>query len=167
MKKILLFCFFIVLAFNVKVFSQSYSVVNNFRIYPSATTQTEPVVCISPVNPNIIFVSAVTIYVPTVYKSEGVYVSTDRGATWRGDDTCTGTPYYNQNGSPGVAINNNGTFILTHNGTFIPGAYGHYSTDLGITWSTEATLFSSQPDDKCIQPTVSDNYGKSLLRKNI
>ena len=137
--------------------SQRYSSFSNYLIFPSTITQTEPVMCISPLNPQILFVSAVTIKLGTsLLKSEGVYFSTNGGTNWIGIDSCTGQSTANHGGSPGVAINNNGVFVLTHNGLFIPGAYGHFSTDFGTTWSNAATIISSQTDDKCVSPTTAD-----------
>ena len=46
----------------------------NFRIFPGTVTQTEPVVAVHPVNPHIMFASAVTINTSNGFKSEGVYV---------------------------------------------------------------------------------------------
>jgi hypothetical protein len=137
--------------------SQRYSSFSNYQIFPSAITQTEPVICISPLNHQILFVSAVTIKLGTsLLRSEGVYFSTNGGTNWIGIDSCTGQSTSNHGGSPGVAINNNGVFVLTHNGLFIPGAYGHFSTDFGTTWSNASTIIGSQTDDKCVSPTTAD-----------
>ncbi len=49
---------FALIFFTNIAFSQSKVEGNNFLIYPSSVTQTEPVVAVSPVDPNILFVSA-------------------------------------------------------------------------------------------------------------
>lgn len=120
----------------------------NFRIYPSAVTQTEPVIAISPTDSNLLFVSAATINTSNGFRSEGVYVSTNGGMTWWGTDTCTGQLISNHNGSPGVMIHPEGRFILTHNGLVFPGIYSHYSTDKGLSWSNAYTISSDQAEDK-------------------
>jgi len=120
----------------------------NFRIFPSDITQTEPVIAVHPTNPLIMFASSVTINTTTGFKSEGVYVSTNGGSNWFGSDTCKGSYIGNHGGDPGVAINNDGTLILTHIGSLFPGVYSHYSTNLGLSWSNAITITSQQPEDK-------------------
>lgn len=120
----------------------------NIRIYPSSVTQTEPVIAVSPVDTNLLFASAFTINTSTGFRSEGVYVSTNGGITWRGNDTCTGQLISNHNGDPGVMIHSSGRFILTHIGSVFPGVYSHYSTNQGLTWSNAYTISSDQPEDK-------------------
>jgi len=61
-----------------------------FRIYPSPITQTEPVMTFDPSNHSLLFASAVTLTVGGGFSSEGVYISTDGGNSWRGTDTCKG-----------------------------------------------------------------------------
>ena len=68
----------------------------NYRIYPSTTSQSEPEIVRHPLNPDILFASAFTI--KGNFKSEGVYVTTNGGATWRGNDTCKGVNISNHNG---------------------------------------------------------------------
>ena len=53
-------------------------------------TQTEPFIARHPLNDSILFVAANTINLNTGFISEGIYVSSDRGATWYGSDTCAG-----------------------------------------------------------------------------
>ncbi|MFN0158359.1 MAG: T9SS type A sorting domain-containing protein [Bacteroidota bacterium] len=111
----------------------------NFRIYPSAVTQSEPFIVRHPANPDILFASANTINLANGFVSEGVYVSTNAGATWFGSDTCKGPPVTFHRGDPAIAIDKDGRFILTRLGSS-PGLYGHFSTDNGITWSSHRTL---------------------------
>jgi hypothetical protein len=131
----------------------------NTRIYPSNVTQTEPVITVSPTNPNLLFASAVTINTNNGFKSEGVYVSTNGGMSWTGSDSCNGELRSNHGGDPGVVIHNNGRFILTHIGSVFPGVYSHYSTDLGRNWTNAFTISSDQPEDK--GGTASDNHPAS------
>jgi hypothetical protein len=120
----------------------------NYRLFPSTVTQTEPIVCVSPLNPLIMFASAVTINTSNGFKSEGVYVTTNGGLSWFGSDTCKGQSIFNHGGDPGVVIDKNGIFIITHIGSLFTGVYSHYSSDYGLNWSSSYTLTSQQPEDK-------------------
>jgi hypothetical protein len=119
----------------------------NFRIFPSSITQTEPVISISPVNPDFLFVSAKTINTNTSVNNEGIYLSTDRGITWLGVDTCSGQYYRNHGGSPQVIIDYNNRLLLTHIGSVFLGLYSHYSDDSGKTWSNAFQITSQQAED--------------------
>jgi hypothetical protein len=134
----------------------------NMRIFPSAVTQTEPVAAVSPVDPLLMFASAVTINTSNAFKSEGVYVSTDGGLHWFGSDSCRGALIVNHGGDPGIAITASSRFVLNHIGYIFPGVYSHYSTDLGTTWSNAYTLTSQQPEDK--GTTTIDNMSGSLFQ---
>jgi len=103
------------------------------------------------------FSSAVTVNTSSGFKSEGVYVTTNGGASWFGSDTCKGQNIQNHGGDPGVAIDKFGVFILNHigNPSLITGVYSHYSSDMGANWSNAYTLTSQQPEDK--GTTTSDN----------
>jgi hypothetical protein len=94
------------------------------------------------------FASAVTIDPTKGFHSEGVYLSTDAGVTWSGNDTCKGQLLVNHGGDPGVAITPDGSFVLTHIGIVFNGVYSHRSTDRGLTWSSAYTVTSDQPEDK-------------------
>jgi|ERR1017187_1867906 hypothetical protein len=120
----------------------------NFRVFPSPITQTEPVISINPINPNLIAVSGKTINTATSFTSEGVYISTNGGLTWAGSDTCKGELIQNHGGDPQIMVDRNGRLILTHIGLFIYGIYSHYSNDLGSTWTSAFTISSDQPEDK-------------------
>lgn len=138
---IILFLTFVVTA------SLSYAQ-ENFLIYPSPITQTEPVISINPVNPNLIAVSGKTINTSTSFTSEGVYVSTNGGLSWSGSDTCKGQLLQNHGGDPQILVDKNGRLILTHIGLFILGLFSHFSDDLGQTWTSAFTISSQQPEDK-------------------
>lgn len=125
--------------FGCLFFAYNKSVGQNFRIYPSAITQSETFITRHPLNPNILFASANTIDLSTGFVSEGIYVSTNAGLSWYGSDTCKGAPITFHYGDPGIAIDKNGTFVLIRLG-FLPGLYSHYSTDNGITWSSQKTV---------------------------
>ena len=145
MKTISYLTFFVFVAAQVSL-SQPTS--PNFRIFPSAVTQTEPSITVSPVNPQLMFASGVTINTGNGFKSEGVYVSTNGGLQWFGSDTCKGALLANHGGDPGVVIDENGRLVITHIGSVFAGVYSHYSTDLGTSWSNAYTISSQQPEDK-------------------
>jgi hypothetical protein len=139
--------------------------IGNIAFSPSVITQTEPVVCFSPLNKQIMFASSYTINTNSGFRSEGVYVSTNGGYNWTGTDTCKGANLQNHGGDPGVSIDKNGVFILTHIGSIITGVYSHYSTDFGNSWSSAYTITSVQPEDKG-SSTTDDNplspfYGRT------
>lgn len=134
-----------------------------FRIYPSTVTQTEPFIVRHPSNPSIIFVAANTINTSNGFVSEGIYVSTNGGATWRGSDTCNGAPITFHRGDPAIAIDKNGVFILTRLG-FSPGSYAHNSVDNGLNWSSQRTIATNDQDRPSLQSDVapsSVNYGRT------
>lgn len=156
--------FLLLLLGQVTLYSQYPPPSNNFRIFPSPVTQTEPVVCISPLNKNIMFASSYTIYAP--FFSEGVYISTNGGYNWFGSDTCYGQSLQNHGGDPGVSIDKNGVFILTHIGkpSVVAGVYSHYSTNMGTNWSNAYIITTQQPEDKGTSTTdnspTSPYYGR-------
>lgn len=119
----------------------------NFRIFPSSqVSQTETDIARHPLNPNILFASAITINRTSAFISEGVYVSTNAGSNWFGSDTCFGLPLYNHGGDPGPMIDKDGNFFLSHIGSFISGMYVHKSTNNGKNWSNAYTLESGIMD---------------------
>ncbi len=128
-------------------------------------TQTEPVVAVHPQNSAVIFAAAVTINVSNGFRSEGVYISTDEGYTWRGNDTCTGPSIVNHGGDPGVAVAGNGRLILTHIGNLFPGMFSNYSDDMTETWSSSKTITSNLVEDKGtlgVDHSAQSNYNGSL-----
>jgi hypothetical protein len=137
-----------------------------FRIHPSANFQIEPLISRHPSNPQIMFASSYTVIPQTSFRSEGVYVTTDGGQTWYGNDSCTGTPIQNHAGDPGPIIDKDGRFILTHLGAFPPGMYGNYSTNNGLSWSSNYTIVTSD-NDKGSPGTddvpASQYYGRTYL----
>ena len=136
----------------------------NYRVFPSAISQTEPVIAVHPTNPMTMFAASRTINTNGGFQSEGVYVTTNGGVTWFGSDTCRGANIQNHGGDPGIAILPDGGLVLTHIGSLFLGIYSHYSNDLGASWSNAYTIFSqsSQPPDDKGQATVIDNTPTSL-----
>lgn len=130
--------------------------VRNFLLYPSSISQTEPVVCRSPLNPQILFASANTINFNPFFLSEGIYISEDGGQSWYGSDTCKGEYINFHGGDPSIVITKNGKFILTRNGrTPFTGIYVHTSNDFGNNWS-----FQKQITDHDLERAVlaADNF---------
>ncbi len=116
-----------------------------YRIYPSSSNQIEPFIVRHPVNPQILFASAYTIFLN--FRSEGIYVSTDGGANWRGTDTCNGAPITSgHGGDPGPIIDKDGFFILTHQGGAVSGMYANYSTNQGLNWSNNYPILTGDQD---------------------
>ena len=114
---------------------------SNYRLYPSNVTQTEVFIVKSPANQDVLFSSCNTLTFIPFFISEGIFVTTDGGESWQGNDTCTGEPITFHGGDPGIAIDNQGRFILTRLGRspFV-GLYSHYSADQGQTWSAQQVI---------------------------
>ncbi len=156
---------YLLILLNFTIFPQNVLDIPKFRIYPSTFTQTEPVATFNPLNSSIIFVSAVTFNVGTAFKSEGIYISTDGGYSWNGNDTCTGALITNHGGDPGVAITNSGRLILSHIGYLFPGMYSNFSDNLGETWSANNVITSNQSEDKgtlAIDSSAQSSYNSRL-----
>lgn len=113
----------------------------NYRLYPSNVNQTEVFIVKSPLDQDILFASCNTLSFIPFFVSEGIYVTTDGGQSWFGSDTCAGDPIQFHGGDPGIAIDRNGTFILTRIGRspFV-GLYSHFSNDNGLTWSAQKVI---------------------------
>jgi BNR/Asp-box repeat len=132
-------------------FSQTQLDIPKSMIFPSPDgfTQTEPIATYHPLNGAFIFASAVTFKVGTFFKSEGIYISTDGGFTWTGNDTCTGSSIFNHGGDPGVVITQNNRLVLSHIALSpIVGMYSNYSDDFGQTWSANNEITGNQTGDK-------------------
>lgn len=107
-----------------------------YRLYPSNTHQTEPFAAVDPADPNHIFVSGNTTQLTPFFISEGIYVSTDGGSTWRGTDTCSGAAVNSHGGDPGITIDAQGRYVLVRLGRApFYGLFSHTSSDKGLTWS--------------------------------
>ncbi|MDP2366240.1 MAG: hypothetical protein Q8M94_21010, partial [Ignavibacteria bacterium] len=148
MSKYILILSFSFLIINTVSLAQGGGLIigNNYRLNPSSTTQTEVFITMHPTNTNILFASANTIqFQPNFFVSEGVYVSTNSGSNWNGTDTCNGANIFFHGGDPAIAIDKNGTFILTRKGSgSFQGVYSHFSNDNGLTWSGQKTISTDE-----------------------
>ncbi|MEE9449072.1 MAG: hypothetical protein V3V72_03390, partial [Ignavibacteriaceae bacterium] len=138
---------------------------DNYRIYPGSVTQTEVFIVKNPVDDNILFSSGNTLTLSPFFISEGIYVTTNGGSSWQGNDTCTGEPIAFHGGDPGIVIDKNGMFIITRLGRPpFTGLYSHISTDNGQTWSSQVALSTDDLERATITtdavPT-SSFYGKT------
>jgi hypothetical protein len=151
----------LLISFDFSVISQF----QNFRIYPSSSAQIEPYIVRHPLNEQILFASAYTIFLN--FRSEGIYISTDGGTTWRGTDTCNGAPINGgHGGDPGPIIDKDGIFILTHQGGIVQGMFSNYSTNNGLTWSNNYPILTGDQDKgfpATDDVTSSAYYGRTYL----
>ncbi|RPI12458.1 MAG: T9SS C-terminal target domain-containing protein [Ignavibacteriae bacterium] len=121
----------------------------NFRPHPTTTTtQSEVIVVRHATNQGIMFGSSNAIWPPGSFSgmSEGVYVSTNSGANWVGWDTLNSPGFTGHGGDPGPVIDKNGVFIMTHLGYLTSGISANYSTNNGLTWSSNYTIASGTQD---------------------
>lgn len=117
-------------------------------------------------NKNILFVSANTIkFQPSFFISEGIYISTDRGVSWFGSDTCKGNNIQYHGGDPGITITSDGTFIITRLGRIpFTGLFSHYSTNNGLTWSNQQAVTGDNLEravTKTDNSPISPFYGRT------
>jgi hypothetical protein len=124
------------------LFSQTdLKLFDNFRLNPGTVNQTEVFIVNSPLDEDILFSSCNTLSFIPFFISEGIYVSDNGGNAWEGTDSCSGEPMAFHGGDPGIAIDRNGTFILTRLGRSpFSGLYSHYSIDQGQTWSAQQVI---------------------------
>jgi hypothetical protein len=140
----------------------------NVRVLPRTNSwQSEVDIKRHPLNPNIMFGSSNAFNNSgTLFISEGVYVTTNGGVSWFGTDTLQGAPIGNHGGDPGIAIDKNGTFIMTHLGYSTSGMFANYSTNNGSTWSSTYTITTGS-QDKNLAATddapASPYYGRSYV----
>ncbi len=132
---------------------------DSYRIYPSNVTQSEVFIVNHPANPDIMWSSANTYNFSPFFISEGIYVTTNGGTSWRGSDTCKGQPISLHGGDPGIAIDKEGRFIITRLG-FTPGLFSHYSTDNGLTWSFQKLISNDDLERATLttDATTSSNF---------
>lgn len=141
---------------------------NNYRIFPSTTSQSEVFITRQNSSSSILFSSANTIrFQPSFFLSEGVYVSTNGGTNWYGSDTCKGANIFFHGGDPAIGIDKNGTFILARKGsTSFPGVYSHYSTDMGLTWSSQKIISNDELERASVVCNIdpgSIDYGRTYI----
>lgn len=116
----------------------------NFRVRPSTGTQSEVPISRHPNNPLIMFASSNS--VNGSFISEGVYVTTDGGTTWFGNDTTLAAPINNHGGDPAPAIDHTGRFYQSYLGYSTSGMYASYSTNNGLTWANTYTIVTGSQD---------------------
>ena len=118
-----------------------------------------------PLQPGTLLATANTVNFTNFFVSEGTYLSGDNGDTWTGSDTLYGEPIVFHGGDPGIAIDKDGTFILSRLGRFpIPGLYAHYSTDNGATWSGQVAITQNEIERAAVASDVfpgSPFYGRT------
>ena len=116
----------------------------SIRPYPTTnTTQSEVVIVRNPVNQQIMWASANMYYPAGGFISEGVYVTTNGGVSWFGNDTLTGAPISGHGGDPGPTIDKDGNFLITHLGG---GIGANFSTNNGLTWSNTFQIITGSQD---------------------
>ncbi len=116
----------------------------NYRVNqdPSGKNQTEPVICVNPLNPNVLVCAADDQRLG--YIGTGYYRSTDAGATWM-DGVFTVDGSYDSEGNRSVSFDRAGNVYYAHGSwddwTSCPtgqfsdnGIYVHKSTNGGQTW---------------------------------
>lgn len=137
----------------------------SYRIYPGDVTQTEVFIVKSPLDQNVLFSACNTLTFIPFFVSEGIYSTSDGGNTWQGSDTCKGEPISFHGGDPGIAIDKNGTFILTRLGRPpLVGLYSHYSFDNGRTWSAQNVISTDDLERASVATDVNPAslfYGRS------
>ena len=145
------------------------AVTPNVRVLPRSNSyQSEVDIKRHPLNTNIMFASsnAFNNVGGPLFISEGVYVTTNGGLNWFGSDTLTGLPLGNHGGDPGITIDKDGNFLMTHLGFTTSGMYGNYSTNNGLTWSNTFTIATGS-QDKNLATTddapTSPYYGRSYV----
>ena len=170
MVKNIIILFFSILVLNTVSHPQGGGIIigENYRILPGNTSQSEVFITKHPNNPEILFSSANTLqFIPTFFVSEGIYVTTNSGDSWYGSDTCNGANIFFHGGDPSIAIDKNGTFILTRKGsTSFPGIFSHFSTDNGITWSAQKTISDDELERATIVTDANPNsnfYGRTYV----
>ena len=134
----------------------------NFRVHPSAGTQSETPITRSSVNPLIMLASANTFRGGSTF-STGVYVTTDGGVSWYGSDTLNNGGF--SYGDPGPMIDKDGKFLMSYITT--AGSMGaSSSSNNGINWIPTVTFpGASTSADKNLSGTddapTSPYYGRS------
>jgi hypothetical protein len=140
----------------------TFAVSANFRVHPSAGTQSETPITRHPSNQLIMLASANTFRGGSTF-STGVYVTTDGGVTWFGSDTLNNGGF--SYGDPGPMIDKNGTMLMSYITT--TGSMGaSASTNNGINWIPTVTFpGASTSADKNLSGTddapSSAYYGRS------
>jgi hypothetical protein len=121
------------------------TVTPNVRVHPSTTTsQSEVPITRHPTNGNILYASSNAVHFsPSLFISEGMYLSSDGGATWFGSDTTNALPLSEHSGDPAPAIGPDGRLYMSE---ITSGMGVEYSTNMGATWSNIYQLISGSMD---------------------
>ncbi|MDZ4712790.1 MAG: T9SS type A sorting domain-containing protein [bacterium] len=121
----------------------------NVRVLPRSNSyQSETIISRHPLNPLIMYGSsnAINNVGGSLFISEGVYVTTNGGANWFGNDTMLNTSggiLTGHGGDPGTTIDKDGRFIVSHLGG---GIKANYSTNNGLNWSADVTIITGSQD---------------------
>ncbi|MEO8664011.1 MAG: T9SS type A sorting domain-containing protein [Ignavibacteria bacterium] len=116
--------------------TEVFTVSPNFRVHPTIGQQSETPITRDPFNPLIMLASANTWRGGSEF-STGVYVTTDGGMSWSGNDTLNNGGF--NHGDPGPVIDKNGTFLMSY--ITLTGSMGaSYSNNKGITWTPTSTF---------------------------
>lgn len=130
----------------------------NFRVFPSTYTQSETPITRHPTNPNIMYGSSNSVKISPFTISEGLYLTTDGGTTWFGNDKTLSNPTSNHGGDPAPGIDANGRLYMSHLGYTTVGMFVTNSSDMGTTWANDYTIVSGSQDKN---HTVVDNIPTS------
>ncbi len=136
---------------------------DNYRIFPSTTSQSEVFITKHPTNTNTLFVSG-NINLHNFFVSESVYTSSDAGENWYGSDTCKGANIFFHGGDPSIVIDKMELLYLLERFIKFPRVYSHYSTDNGVTWSAQKTISSDDLERAVIVSDTDPNstyYGRT------
>ncbi len=116
------------------------------RVHPSTTVwQSEVPITRHPTNGNILYASsnAVTLS-PSLFISEGMYLTTNGGTTWFGNDTTMAAPIGGHSGDPAPAIGPDGRLYMSE--ITSSGMGVEYSTNMGANWTNIITLATGSQD---------------------
>ena len=118
----------------------------NVRVHPSTTTwQSEVPITRHPTNGNILYASSNAVHFsPSLFISEGMYLTTNGGITWFGSDTTAASPITGHSGDPAPVIGPDGRLYMSE--ITSSGMGVEYSTNMGQTWSNIYTLATGSQD---------------------
>src|ERR1035438_5058197 len=119
----------------------------SFRVHPSTFIQSEVPIVTHPTNKNIIYGSSNSVRLsPTLFISEGVYVTSDGGSNWSGSDTTNAEPLTDHGGDPAPSIDMNGIFYQSYLSFNNAGLWVTNSTNNGNTWSNATKILAGSQD---------------------
>ncbi len=123
----------------------TFTVNPSFRVHPTTnSTQSEVPITRHPLNPNIMYGSANTVDLGVTFISEGMFLTTNGGATWFGSDTTAAAPITDHSGDPAPFIAPNGTIGISY--LLGNGIGASVSTNMGVTWAATSTIQSGSQD---------------------